>query len=154
MLPSVHHVLESRACAQAIDVEIEGEVQTCSFCVIEKELSAEQLRSTAITTHCPIHSYLFNASGELLYATHNATLSLNRAGARSCTRLPAASVRVSACNAALCPSVLLLISSIAPAIRAAAYCTPEPGASAMTMLSKSAQLLLYLHMSCMQSFQR
>ena len=69
---------------QAIEVDIEGKVEDCYLCVIEEELSALQLRSTAITTHSPMHSYLFSHTGQLLYATDRATLKLKRTGCAQC----------------------------------------------------------------------
>lgn len=74
---------------QAIDVEIDGRVEACYLCVVEAELNAEQLRSAALATFTPIHSYMFSNTGELLYATHNASLKLKAAGG---SRLPQAAL--------------------------------------------------------------
>ena len=45
-------------------MEVEGEKQGCYLCCMEKELSAPELRSAAITTFMPIHSYMFDARGQ------------------------------------------------------------------------------------------
>lgn len=68
---------------QVIHVEIDGKEEACYFCVVEKELSAEQLRSTALATFTPIHSYLFSDAGELLYANHKACESITGNGRSS-----------------------------------------------------------------------
>ena len=41
--------------------------------IMEKELSAEELRATAIITFTPLHSYLFSSKGQQLYASATAT---------------------------------------------------------------------------------
>lgn len=66
---------------QAIELEIEGKVEMCSLCAIEAEHTTQQLRSTALVTYSRIHSFLFSTSGRLLYANHNAALSLRESGA-------------------------------------------------------------------------
>lgn len=65
---------------QAIDVEIDGKVEGCYLCVVERELSAEQLRSEAVHSFSPIHSFLFGQEGQLLFANPKAAAHLMAKG--------------------------------------------------------------------------
>ena len=58
---------------QAIEVEINGALEGCYLQAIEKELDAIQLRSAAVISCNPIHSYMFSQAGQLLYATPHAS---------------------------------------------------------------------------------
>ena len=62
-------------------IDIEGEALGSYLMIMEKELSAEELRATAIITFTPLHSYLFSSKGQQLYASATATLKQTRQGA-------------------------------------------------------------------------
>lgn len=65
---------------QQIDIEIDGKVEGCYLCVLEKELSSEQLRNEAVHSFSPIHSFLFGQDGHLLYANAKASAHLKSNG--------------------------------------------------------------------------
>lgn len=48
--------------------------------VLEKCLNPDKLRSRAVATFMPIHSYLFNSTGQLLYANSRAMTKIDKAG--------------------------------------------------------------------------
>ena len=79
---------------QAIDIDFDGEVVGCYLTVLEKQLSAEQLRSAALTLATPIHSYMFSQAGRLLYATTNASLKHKAAGGGGVSSCPNPPVRI------------------------------------------------------------
>ena len=65
---------------QAFDLEIDGRVQTCYLTAVLEHLNVEQLRSIALVNNVPIHSYMFDQQGGLLYATGKANNKLKAAG--------------------------------------------------------------------------
>lgn len=65
---------------QAITVDFDGTLEACYLCMVERELSAEQLRSAAVTSFTPIHSYMFGHDQSLLYATSGACAKVKAAG--------------------------------------------------------------------------
>ena len=56
--------------------------QTCLVCasVLEPALNASELRGAALAAAMPIHYYMFNATGRLLYANKKACQKLQQAG--------------------------------------------------------------------------
>ena len=74
--------IDRQLVVQAIDVELDGKVEGCYLCVVEKVLSCEQLRSAAVHSFSPIHSYLFGQDGQLLYANPKASAHIMSKGGR------------------------------------------------------------------------
>ncbi|KAK9804098.1 hypothetical protein WJX73_007221 [Symbiochloris irregularis] len=65
---------------EAIQIEVDGKVLGCELCAVEQMVNAEQMRSSALVSATPIHSYMFSAEGKLLYATSTAVAKLKAQG--------------------------------------------------------------------------
>ena len=74
-----------RALLQALSVVYEGKVEDMALKILEQEIDGEELHSDVVTKFSPIHSFLFDATGQLLFAN-----------ARALSRLQANGVAVSA----------------------------------------------------------
>ena len=65
---------------QALPVWHEGKLESMVLGVLERELNANELRSSAIARFTPIHSFLFNATGKLVFANNKAEAKLRARG--------------------------------------------------------------------------
>ena len=72
------------ALVQSITVIYEGQVQPAVLTTLEKEVDAAEMRSSAVAKFTPIHSFLFSAVGQLLYANSKALWRLRTHGNRDC----------------------------------------------------------------------
>ena len=48
---------------------------------VERELDPNELRGSVLNTYMPIHSYIFDVNGDLLFSNMRATDKIRRAGA-------------------------------------------------------------------------
>lgn len=73
-------MLTNSSLLQAFDVDIDGCLQTCYLLAVTEELNVELLRCMALSGNVPIHTYMFDQHGQLMYATGKATLKLKEKG--------------------------------------------------------------------------
>lgn len=66
---------------QALEVEVDGRKRPHYLVAVVEELKVEQLRCIALVSNVPIHSYMFDQHGRLMYATGKANMKLKAAGA-------------------------------------------------------------------------
>ena len=76
------------ALLQSVTVMYEGQVQPAVLTTLEKEIDATEMRSSAVAKFTPIHSFLFSAVGQLLYANSKALWRLRTHGDPDCCQNP------------------------------------------------------------------
>ena len=71
-----------RRFCQRLQVNFKGKVENWVLGVIERELDVNEMRGGAVGQFVPIHSFLFSATGRLLFANMKAGDKLQAEGVR------------------------------------------------------------------------